>query len=124
MPSPGRRFSFPKELRLTRRPEFLRVQERGRKVDAGLFLALVLENPKPGATTRVGFTVSSKVGNAVVRNRVRRRLRELFRVRRESLPKGLDMVLIARASAAKAETAAFVKSFERLEAALSRRTAR
>ena len=121
MPTPGRRLSFPKEVRLRRRKEFLRVQEKGQKIDAGLLLALVLKNQQPLADLRVGLTVSAKVGNAVVRNRVRRRLRELFRTRREALPKGLDMVLIARTSAAKAEWQDFVRAFDRLEAQLQRR---
>jgi ribonuclease P protein component len=121
MPQPGRPLAFPKSVRLRRRSEFLRVQDTGRKIDAGLVLALVLDQSPPGGETRVGFTVSSKVGNAVVRNKVRRRLRELFRTRRAALPKGLDMVLIARASAAKAEWPDFVRAFERLERELKRR---
>ncbi len=48
--------------------------------------------------TRVGFTVTKKVGNAVVRNLVRRRLREVARLAfREAAPKGTDLVLIGRA---------------------------
>ncbi len=117
---PGR-WAFPKAVRLRRRAEYLRVQEKGQKVPADLVLALVLENKRPDGLTRVGLTVSSKVGNAVVRNRIRRRLKELFRTRREALPKGLDMVLIARNSAATAGWDAYVRAFERLEAELARR---
>jgi ribonuclease P protein component len=113
-------FSFPKEVRLRKRTDFLRVQERGQKVQADVLLVLVLPAAQPGLT-RAGFTVSSKVGNAVVRNRIRRRLRELYRTRRQSLPKGLDMVFIARPSAAKAEWPAFVRAFERVETELARR---
>ena len=116
-----RRFTFPQSVRLRRRAEFLKVQERGQKIQADCFLALVLPNQRPDGLTRAGFTVSTKVGNAVVRNRIRRRLRELFRTRRESLPKGLDMVLIARNTAARAEWPAFVRAFERLEGELGKR---
>jgi ribonuclease P protein component len=49
---------------------------------------------------RLGLTVSRKVGGAVVRNRVKRRVREWFRERRGSLGSGLDWVVIARAPAA------------------------
>lgn len=45
---------------------------------------------------QLGITVSTKIGNAVCRNRVRRRLREIYRLNEARLPKGLDMVLVAR----------------------------
>jgi ribonuclease P protein component len=99
---------FPKSVRLTRRPEFLAVQERGAKISADPLLALVLRNSL--GCTRIGLTVSSKVGNAVVRARIRRHLRELFRKRQEKVPKGLDVVVIARNSAKDAD-------FKRLERA-------
>jgi ribonuclease P protein component len=110
-------FAFPKEVRLRRRPEFLRVQDTGRKVTADCLLALVLPNGRQ--VTRLGLTVSTKVGNAVVRNRIRRRLRELFRRRRAALPGGLDMVLIARQSAAEADTPRLTRAFERVVSELA-----
>ena len=51
---------------------------------------------------RVGITVSSRVGNAVVRNRVRRRLREALRARLDRLASGQDFVLVARPASAEA----------------------
>ena len=112
---------FPKAVRLTRRSDYLRVQDTGHKISADVVLALVLPNHRADGLTRLGLTVSSKVGNAVVRTRIRRRLRELFRTRRQGLPKGLDMVLIARNSAATAEWDTFVRAFGRLETELKRR---
>jgi ribonuclease P protein component len=120
-PAAPARFTFPKEVRLRRRAEFLRVQERGIKVAADCVLALVLPNERPDGLTRLGLTVSSKVGNAVVRSRIRRRLRELFRTRRASLPQGLDMVLIARSSAKDADWPRFVRAFEMVQRELTRR---
>ena len=76
----------------------------------GPLLALAL--PQDGGTTRVGLTVSSKVGGAVVRARIRRHLRELFRKRRGELPPGIDLVLIARASAAESDYDALGRAFE------------
>ena len=114
-------FSFPKEVRLRRRSEFLRVQDRGHKVTADCLLCLSLPNGRADGLTRLGLTVSTKVGNAVVRNRIRRRLRELFRVRKASLPKGLDMVFIARSSAAEADFARLTRAFERAVKDLSRK---
>jgi ribonuclease P protein component len=84
---------FPNSLRLRRRKEFLRVQRQGIKVSTDPLLALALKNSR--GVTRLGITISSKVGNAVVRNRIRRRLREIFRRHRELLPRGIDLVLIA-----------------------------
>jgi ribonuclease P protein component len=80
---------------LRRRSDFLRVQKDGRRFKAPRLAVLV--TPGEG-TTRVGFTVSRKVGNAVIRNRVRRRLKEL--VRREQLVSGFDHVIIAYTPAA------------------------
>jgi ribonuclease P protein component len=54
----------------------------------------------PEAPTRLGLTVSRRVGGAVVRTRVKRRVREWFRQHRESCPKGKDLVVIARQAAA------------------------
>jgi ribonuclease P protein component len=104
--------AFPKSLRLRKRAEFLRVQERGAKVGVGPLLALAVVNQT--ATTRIGLTVSSKVGGAVERVRIRRRLREVFRKERQKLPKGLDVVLIARTAARSAEYEALAKAFDEI----------
>lgn len=52
------------------------------------------------AQPRIGLTVSRRVGNAVLRNRIKRRVREWFRMHREELPRGVDLVVIARRGAA------------------------
>jgi ribonuclease P protein component len=119
--SSARRYAFPKSARLRTRREFLVVQDTGVKVSADCVLALAKRRAGGLGETRVGFTVSSKVGNAVVRNRVRRRLRQLARTRHHQLPKGLDLVFIARNSAATAAWSAFEKAFDRVSAELSRR---
>jgi ribonuclease P protein component len=115
------RFTFPKEVRLRRRSEFLRVQDKGFKITADCLLCLVLPHGRNDGPTRLGLTVSTKVGPSVVRNRIRRRLRELFRVRKSSLPKGLDMVIIARNSAAEADWARVTRAWERIERELERK---
>lgn len=61
--------------------------------------------------TRLGLTVSTKLGHAVVRNRVRRRLREIVRLHEEQLAPGYDIVIVARSAAVEAEFSALTKSF-------------
>jgi ribonuclease P protein component len=76
------------------------VQNTGRKVQTDHLLLLWQPSPEPAPTrTRVGITVSSRVGNAVVRNRIKRWIREFARRRMDDLPAG-DIVFIAKASAA------------------------
>jgi ribonuclease P protein component len=87
--------------RLTRRAEFLRAAAKGRKAPMpGLVLqALPRDDPGPA---RLGFTVTKKVGNAVIRNRTRRRLKEAARlVLADQSVAGVDLVLIGRDATAK-----------------------
>lgn len=76
-----------------------------------------------GASTnverRLGITVSRKVGIAVVRNGVKRRVREWFRTGRERLPAGFDWVVIARAPAASLGGLAVADELDRLVAKLA-----
>ena len=60
---------------------------------------------------RLGLTVSTKLGHAVVRNRVRRRLREVVRLNEGRLQNGYDIVLVARSAAVEAEFAALTRAF-------------
>ena len=84
--------------RLRRRADFLRVSAYGRRVAVhGLVLQAL--NRDDGRPARVGFTVTKKVGNAVMRNRIRRRLKEATRlVLRQRPITGIDLVLIGRAA--------------------------
>jgi ribonuclease P protein component len=81
--------------RLTRRGEFLKVASRGRKAARpGLVLQAM---PQPSGGLRLGFTATKKIGNAVARNRAKRRLREAARLTLGvAPPKGWDLVLVAR----------------------------
>ena len=65
-------------------------------------------------TNRLGFTVSTKVGCAVVRNRVRRRLREIYRLNEGALVPGCDVVVVARTRCASSDYHQLEKSFLRL----------
>lgn len=85
--------------RLTRRPEFLNVA-RGRKAVApGLVLQAKINSNIPDDEIRVGYTASKKVGNAVQRNRARRRLKAAASdVLKSNAKNGADYVIIARAA--------------------------
>jgi ribonuclease P protein component len=89
---------FPKSARLRKRLEFLRLSRTGRKIHSAHFVIVSGKNER--GEIRLGITVSSKVGNAVVRNRIKRCLREFFRRRRCELAVGVDLLVIARKSAA------------------------
>ncbi len=93
---------LPAALRLRRRHDFLRVQGQGAKHHVRHFLVFVVRNPTtselPGA--RLGVTVTRKVGISVIRNRIRRWVREAFRHERRRFAPGLDMVWVAKRSAA------------------------
>ena len=87
--------------RLTRRPDYLRVARGRRKaVTPGLVLqASSLDLRSVGPRPRVGYTASKKVGNAVARNRARRRLKAVVQdVLSEHAGEAMDYVLIARAT--------------------------
>jgi ribonuclease P protein component len=99
--------------RLTRASEFDCVKrhgptERGKLM---LFSVLAVQNPGP---PRVGFITGRRLGSAVVRNRVRRRLREIVRKHQHNLREGLWIVVIARTDATKASYRALEDEWLRL----------
>lgn len=84
--------------RLKRRPEFLQVSAKGRKVPVHGLVLQVLARDDNGPA-RLGFTVTKKVGNAVVRNRTRRRLKEAARLLlKRRMVSGVDLVLVGRSA--------------------------
>ena len=91
--------SFPKSGRLLKRSDFQKAYADGRRIYGPLFTAFCFDR-KEGGLGRVGLTVSRKVGGAVVRNRVKRLLREAVRRNWDAFPDGLDVVFHARAAAA------------------------
>ena len=101
---------------LKRNYEFRRVYNKG-KSGVSPFL-VVYARPNRGEKNRLGVTVSTKLGKAVVRNRVRRRLREIYRLSQPEMKQGYDIVLVARTRAVTASYTelrrAYRKSCEKL----------
>ncbi|MCT4655510.1 MAG: ribonuclease P protein component [Cohaesibacter sp.] len=96
-------------LRLKKRAEFLAAARGARIPRRGFVLQAKRRQPDDEKEPRIGFTVTKKVGNAVVRNRIKRRLRELARLHgADVMAKGHDYVLIGRRAALHME-------FERLK---------
>ncbi len=106
------RLRFPKTARLKRASEFLRVKTEGQSCHGRLMVLSFLKTGEP--LTRIGFITSRRVGNAVTRNRVRRRLREIIRLSRPRMKIGHWLVLVARKSAADATYAAMEQEWLKL----------
>lgn len=110
----SRRFRFPKAARLSHSADFQRVRNAGRSFH-GRFIVLGILNIASDqpmlSPSRVGFITSRRVGPAVVRNRVRRRLREVVRRDRPRLRNGFLLVVVARASAAAADQTALERDW-------------
>ena len=99
------RFRFPAVRRLKLSREFDLVRKEGHAVRGGLLMLSVL--PVDGEKRfRVGLITSRRVGEAVARNRVRRRLREIVRRNQQALKGGIWFVVIARRLAAQTDSAA------------------
>ncbi|HEY1582590.1 MAG TPA: ribonuclease P protein component [Chthoniobacterales bacterium] len=107
------RLRFPKRRRLKRNRDFERVRLEGRTVRGG-FLMLGVLRVEEEAAFRVGIVTSRRVGGAVLRNRVRRRLRETVRRHQHALVPGLWLVVVARPAAAQASSAALDEDWLRL----------
>ena len=86
--------SFPKQARLLKGADFDRVLRR-RCSSADPFLVVYADQNELGRP-RLGLTVSRRHGNAVVRNRWKRLLREAFRISQHKLPPSIDMVVLLR----------------------------
>jgi len=93
-----RSLSFPKARRLIRSQEFDRVKRDGHAV-RGKLMVLDLLAVQNSGSSRIGFITSRNLGNAVVRNRVRRRLREIVRKRQRDLRADFWIVIIAKRDA-------------------------
>jgi ribonuclease P protein component len=85
--------SFRKHERIRHRTEFKRVYEQGKKIRSASFVLYLLHNHQQHHC-RLGITASKKLGNAVLRNRCKRLVRELFRRNKEKFPPGSDVIVV------------------------------
>ncbi len=117
---PGREFSAPRvsesfgrNRRVLRRADYLDTYSSGRRY-VGRWLVFFVR-PAHGSCARLGVTITKKTGSAVVRNRLRRKLRELFR-RCSELQAAVDVVVNVRAGAEETAFAELSRDFDKLVA--------
>ena len=99
--SNGEARRFPRSARLLRRPEYDAVYREGRRRAARQFA--VFFRPNGLGHSRFGISLKRALGGAVVRNRIRRRIREILRLHRMEIPAGWDIVVHPRSSVAKTD---------------------
>lgn len=111
---------FPSRFRVRKRPEFLSIQERGQRVSTPSFV-LILSATTGSDSPRLGITASRRVGNAVVRSRAKRLIREAFRATRELWPKGVDLVVIVKRAPGESKLANVVAEWQAARPQIERR---
>jgi ribonuclease P protein component len=109
---PAERQRFPRDARLVRRGDFDVVYRTGRRLSSSHFTAFVRSNELP--RSRFGFSIKKALGGAVVRNRIRRRLREMVRCRRQEIAPGWDIVIHPKSAVATGEFARLGEELVRL----------
>ena len=114
MPGPAGKDSmtFPREARLVGRGEFDAVYRAGRRHSSSHFTVFLRANELP--ESRFGVSIKKALGGAVVRNRIRRRLREIVRCHRSEIPLGWDIVIHPKSAVDKAPFAELTAELLRL----------
>jgi len=95
--TPSAQLRLPRSSRIKSTGDFARTRAKGQRFTSGCLILNIADRP-PGLQSRVGVITSRKIGDAVVRSRARRLLRETFRLHQYELGRPVDMVLVARAS--------------------------
>ncbi|HOA40776.1 MAG: ribonuclease P protein component [Halanaerobiales bacterium] len=99
--------------RLRKNLDFRRVYKKGKSLASPNLVLYYYPNRDNLAFNRVGFSISKKIGKAVVRNKLKRRLREIMRVKND-LKTGYDLVIIARKPAVNLEFAELKRDLDKL----------
>jgi len=92
---------FPREERLTQKRQFMDIYEHGDKWVNAHFVCYAVR--RAGQRRKMGLSVSRKVGGAIVRNRVKRYIREVYRTHRAQLRDDVQLVIVARHVSARLE---------------------
>ena len=92
-----KKFSFKKKDKILKRREFLQLQKCGKKIQDRNFIIIYSEGRFE--KNRIGITVSKKLGNAVKRNKIKRLIREHFRMNRDKIAEFMDINVIAKKKA-------------------------
>ena len=100
------------EITVKENYEFRRIYRKGKSVVSPAMVLYCQKNRQ--GRTRLGITVSTKLGKAVVRNRVRRRLREIWRLNKKDMEPGWDIILVARVRAVETSYQKLDKTYRRL----------
>jgi ribonuclease P protein component len=103
---------YPREVRLVQKAQFDAVYRAGKRRSSSHFTAFMKANNR--MQSRFGFSIKKALGGAVVRNRIRRRMREIVRLHREEIPSGWDVVIHPKSSVARAQFEALTADFLRL----------
>ncbi|MDD4275377.1 MAG: ribonuclease P protein component [Clostridia bacterium] len=96
--------------RLTMRNQFSYVYKKGESYPAKSLILIYVKSKYNGL--KVGFSVSKKIGNSVVRNKIKRRLREAFRAKLKNIQSGYNYIIIARPSIVDSSYDELVKTIE------------
>ena len=104
--------TFPREARLLSRAAFDAVYRNGKRQTSTHFTVFLRSNEL--ALSRFGFSIKKALGGAVVRNRMRRRLREMVRCHRQEIPAGWDIVIHPKSTVATAPFAALAEELVRV----------
>jgi ribonuclease P protein component len=105
-----KKFSFKKEDKILKRKEFLQLQRCGKKIQDRNFL--VIYSDGRFEKKRIGITVSKKIGNAVKRNKIKRLIREHFRINRDKIADFVDINVIAKKKAGEISADMVLKSLD------------
>lgn len=105
-------FSHTKADRILKRREFIALSETGQRVQNEQFIAVFAPNQR--SRSRIGITVTKKVGPAVKRNRIKRLVREYFRLNRHNLAGNWDINIIAKEQVADITTQQTYRSLENI----------
>ena len=109
---------FKKADRLLKRSEYLKLAQHGRRTENRFFIAVF--HPDQNGHTRLGITVTKRVGNAVTRNRIKRQVREYFRLNRDQIRGCWRINIIAKVSSAAGESTEIRAALKNLTDRISR----